>query len=144
MTLCIADLDPRLQSRIRIEDSGHWIWTGAFMGKGYGMFRGRIGSRRGAWLAHRLVYAAMVGEIPDDLQLDHLCRNHACVSPHHLEPVTSGENTRRGENWNRRKEACLRGHRFTPENTYINTSGAYTLRQCRACMRLRAATKRSA
>lgn len=27
---------------------------------------------------------------------DHLCRQHACGNPDHIEPVTSKENTRRG------------------------------------------------
>ena len=29
----------------------------------------------------------LVGPIEDDLQIDHLCRNHACCNPDHLEPV---------------------------------------------------------
>ena len=38
--------------------------------------------------AHRLAYELFVGPIPDGLQLDHLCRNRACVRPDHLEPAT--------------------------------------------------------
>ena len=36
-----------------------------------------------------------VGPIPDGREIDHLCRNHRCVNPDHLEPVTHLENMRR-------------------------------------------------
>lgn len=35
--------------------------------------------------------------LPSDMVLDHLCRVRHCVNPLHLEPVTAGENVRRGE-----------------------------------------------
>lgn len=47
-------------------------------------------------LAHRWTYTQHRGPIPDALPLDHLCRNHSCVNPSHLEPATSAVNTRRG------------------------------------------------
>ena len=75
-----------------------WLWTGAKQ-KGYGavQYRGRLHR------AHRAVYTELVGEIPDGLVLDHLCRVPACVRPEHLEPVTQRENLRRGVNVGLRK-----------------------------------------
>lgn len=46
--------------------------------------------------AHREMYERIVGPIPPELQLDHLCRNRRCVNPGHLEPVTCKENIVRG------------------------------------------------
>jgi hypothetical protein len=46
--------------------------------------------------AHRLFYEERYGPIPEGHQLDHLCRQPACVNPAHLEPVTQTENIRRG------------------------------------------------
>jgi hypothetical protein len=47
-------------------------------------------------LVHRYVYEQLVGPIPAGLVLDHLCKNRKCANPDHLEPVTPGENIRRG------------------------------------------------
>lgn len=42
--------------------------------------------------AHRKVYLALVGPIPPNYQIDHLCRVKACVNPAHLEAVTQQVN----------------------------------------------------
>jgi hypothetical protein len=67
--------------------------------------------------------------------IDHLCRVKACINPAHLEPVTSGENTRRAM-----REACVHGHRFTPDNTYVPADGK---RYCRECRRRRVREQRA-
>lgn len=72
-----------------------WIWTGAISADhGYG--HTRIGRPRRQVGAHRALYEAHIGPIPEGMQLDHLCRVRLCVNPAHMEPVTRSENVQRG------------------------------------------------
>lgn len=125
-----AEIVARFWSKVeRVPFTTCWLWNGTMNPDGYGFFNV---AQRKMVRAHRFAYKLMVGPIPGGLQLDHLCRERSCVNPAHLEPVTTGENTRRGVGrtaTNARKTACKRGHPFTPENTYL--SGG--LRECRIC-----------
>lgn len=68
-----------------------WEWTGSTTRAGYG--RTRINGRM--QYIYRYVWEALVGPIPAGYQMDHLCKNHACVNPDHLEPVTQRVNLAR-------------------------------------------------
>lgn len=109
-----------------------WLWNAAISTTGYGKF--------GVWpktvSAHRFAYEAFVGPIPTGLHIDHLCRNRQCVNPQHLEAVPQRVNTLRGiapPAINATKTECLRGHRFTDENTYVDKYGG---RSCLTCRRM--------
>lgn len=67
-----------------------WVFTGSTI-KGYG----HIGSTGKVVIAHRLAWEQRYGQVPDGLELDHLCRVRPCCNPDHLEPVTTYENIRR-------------------------------------------------
>ena len=45
--------------------------------------------------AHRFSYAAFKGDVGEDQEIDHLCRDRACVNPDHLELVSRKENLSR-------------------------------------------------
>lgn len=122
----------RLFEKISPEpNSGCWLWTGALSAGVYGSmaYEGRMQK------VHRVAYRLLVGEIPENMTLDHLCRTPSCCNPDHLEPVTQSENLRRSPLMDRHsaRTHCVRGHEFSAENTRIRPNGH---RECRICMRM--------
>lgn len=131
MTFDPNGLTDRIRLRVSPQPNGCWNWTHTLDTKGYGQVsvHGRLR------MAHRVVYEALVGPIPDGLCIDHLCRNPLCCNPAHLEPVTQRVNTMRGFSppaVNARKTHCSQGHEFTPENTYYYVTKGRVCRTCHA------------
>lgn len=131
-------LQERLLAKIEKRDGGYtspcWFWTGAMFQNGYAAIKaGRRAAR-----AHRVSYETFIGPIPDDLTIDHLCRNKSCVNPDHLEPVTNKENFLRAvfpktHGFNKREKThCPKGHAYDTQNTHITPQG---WRKCKICQR---------
>ena len=127
----------------RIVKAGEcWTWQGRLNKSGYG----RVGVGTGRDMpVHRWVYEQLCGPIPTGMELDHLCRNRACVAPNHLEPVTRQENARRAREAMERgahKDVCKYGHAMIPENLVVRKSrlGA-DAHECRKCIRDRNSRK---
>lgn len=141
-------MTPYLEQRVK-RTPGCWEWTGPLTPSGYGV--ASIKNRRHS--AHRAVYAALVGPIPDGLHVDHMCHNEdtscpggktcrhrRCVNPSHLRAVTPRVNVTNGRGApavNLLKETCPQGHPYD----YTDPRG---WRKCTTCTKESGVTWRRA
>jgi hypothetical protein len=137
----IPALNPRQQNlfwnKVHVsQPSGCWQWTGAVSRLGYGKWSATYAAKRQHVLtAHRVAFTLLIGNIPTDMTLDHLCRNRGCVNPDHMQVVTLKENIHRSFHPSiiiSRSDTCSNGHR----EFYFNAKGK---RICKACARERQA-----
>lgn len=124
----------RVLHRLMITNNGCWVTSYSTKSTGYAAIT--VNPTQRTYL-HRFMYEHYVGLIPAGLQIDHLCRNRRCINPDHLEPVTPGENARRGMAPNiliSRSGFCSNGHEMAGENLRVYSGK----RRCAACHRANA------
>lgn len=133
-----------------------WLFNGARTGHGYGniWIQGRYVS------AHRAMYIAVFGAIPEDLEVDHLCHDgllcpggstcphRACVNPLHLGLATHRNNGLRGSGPCAKsvlKTHCPVGHPYNEANTYYRPGvpEINSKRDCRPCRTAAEARRRA-
>ena len=129
----------RFKEKFKIDSvTGCWNWTASLNHGGYGMIGGSPPEYKDyrPILAHRVAYKLLIGPIPKDCEIDHLCRNRKCVNPQHLEAVSHKVNCLRGNSppaIRSRQTHCAKGHPLVGLNLYIHPNTGY--RKCRICGR---------
>ena len=152
VALTMADIPERLAARIDVNggiaqhphsrvEGECWTFKSWHNSAGYPYLR--HGGRDVP--AHRVIYASATGSDLTGLDLDHLCRNPACVNPNHEEPVTHAENQRRialamtacrkaGHDWSDPRNVRTRpnGRRYCAECDRIGLRERYAARKATA------------
>jgi len=112
-----------------------WYWNGAIGTHGYGVFY----HKRKNLLSHRVSYVIFNSHIDNNLVIDHVCGNKACVNPEHLRNVEQRTNVIENnssivfDNFN--KTHCKNGHEFSGSNLKMvyRSKENRNYRVCRIC-----------
>lgn len=91
-------MEEKLLARIELQPNGCWEWQRQIHPRGYAKWKvwgAKTGTQKSVWV-HRLSYETFIGDIPEGLTIDHLCKNKSCINPDHLEAVSRKVNSERG------------------------------------------------
>lgn len=126
-----ADYVAYWKSRTIQDERGCWLVQGFRYWTGYSDFCYRGKSMR----AHRAMWTAAHGPIPEGLYVLHKCDVRHCVNPDHLWLGTISDNKqdelKKGRNYEANRTHCPRGHSYAE---YGVRQGKNQWRQCRICI----------
>jgi hypothetical protein len=128
----ISNAKSKLLKRRIITTEDCWLWKGCAHANGYATVR----FKSETWSVHRLsMFLFKPDEFNPHLDVLHTCDVSRCFNPAHLYSGTQVDNMqdriKSGNNPELNKTSCIRGHDFTPENTYINKLGHRSCKICR-------------
>lgn len=114
-----------------------WPWLMSIGNHGYGQIGWSENGHTRMVLAHRLAWHLVNGVIPEELTIDHLCRNRRCCNPDHMRLATLSVNAQDGslhrKGWEGTPRThCPAGHPYNDQNTYQSPKGD---KRCLACAR---------
>lgn len=116
--LYLEDLTRLVRTKVIECECGCWYWTGSCDSSGYAKFK----LRQKTIQVHRYAYERLLGEIADEMTLDHLnCTSRRCIRPDHMEQVSRGINSTRAN--------ATRWH----DLKFDDTGNAVDRAKCEAC-----------
>jgi hypothetical protein len=137
-----ASVRARILNGILVDpEGGCWEWQkGLTVRGGYAQIMLSIEPKKPQlFTGHRASWLVFRGDIESGMQLDHLCRNHKCVNPDHLEPVPPLENLLRGEISREGLRSttplreCRHGHAMVGNNIYVYCNKGTPKILCNTC-----------
>lgn len=144
MPIGISDRQRRTYATFVERQGDCFIWVGGKTRKGWRGYAIYKLKDSPAFVLHRRLWLDHRGPLTADQQLDHLCRNRACINLDHLEPVSLHENNViRGTGLaaqNYLKTECPQGHPYDDVNTFVDKTGR---RHCRECSRQQVRKRRA-
>lgn len=123
-----------------VKDGDCWTWTGATnqTRKYESSMRGEVYANGEYWLAHRAMWFAARGPIPEGLCVCHSCDNSLCLNPEHLWLGTHKQNMQdmaaKGRSSGTSMTHCKRGHPLSGDNLVQNLlTNKNPQRRCKIC-----------
>lgn len=94
------------------DTNGCYISTYSVASHGYAQVGWKVdgSTKNDGTTAHRAAWTHVHGQIPERMDIDHICRNHRCVNVDHLRLLSPEENRRRCKADFPIGENCRRGH----------------------------------